>query len=64
LQKIKKEYIMGKKKKLVKINKISSEKILEIKAILEALSEIEQAHYPADAMIEIAKKKVIKVLLK
>jgi hypothetical protein len=55
---------MGKKKKLVKINKISSEKILEIKAILEALSEIEQAHYPADAMIEIAKKKVIKVLLK
>jgi hypothetical protein len=52
---------MGKKKKLAKINKAASEKILEIKAILEVLSEIEQAHYPANTMIEIAKKKVIKI---
>jgi hypothetical protein len=52
---------MGKKKKLAKINKTASEKMLEIKAILDALSDIEQAHYPTDTMIEIAKKKVIKV---
>jgi hypothetical protein len=52
---------MGKKKKLAKINKESSGKILEIKAILEVLSDVEQAHYPAAVMIDIAKKKVVKV---
>jgi hypothetical protein len=52
---------MSKKKKLAKINKAASEKILEIKAILEVLSDTEQACYPAGVMIEIAKKKVIKV---
>jgi hypothetical protein len=51
---------MGKKKKLAKINKTSLEKILEIKAILDVLSDIEQANYPANMMIEMAQKKIAK----
>jgi hypothetical protein len=52
---------MSKKKKLAKINKVTSRKIIEIKAILEALSDIEQASYPTNVMIEIAQKKVSKI---
>ena len=52
---------MSKKKKLAKINNEASEKILEIKAILEALSDIEQSSYPTNILIEIAKRKIIKV---
>ncbi|MDD3149504.1 MAG: hypothetical protein PHV68_01625 [Candidatus Gastranaerophilales bacterium] len=52
---------MNEKKRLAKINKMSSIEIFEIKAILEALLNIEQAYYPANVMIEIARKKVIKV---
>ncbi len=52
---------MSKKKKLTNINRINLGKILEIKAILEALSDIEQTCYPANILIEIARKKVVKV---
>ena len=52
---------MSKKRRLAKINKEASGKTLEIKAILEALSDIEQACYPANVLIEIANKKNIKV---
>jgi hypothetical protein len=52
---------MYKKKKLSKINKIASREIIEIKAILEALSDIEQSHYPVNVMIEIIIKKITKI---
>ena len=48
---------MSKKKKLAKLNRDISCKSLDILAILEVLSETEQAHYPASTMIEIAKRK-------
>lgn len=51
---------MSKKKKLTNINRINLGKILEIKAILEALSDIEQTCYPANILIEIARKKLWK----
>jgi len=49
---------MSKKKKLTKINNLASDKILQIKAILEALSDIEQNCYPSNVLLEIAKEKV------
>ncbi|MDD3149553.1 MAG: hypothetical protein PHV68_01870 [Candidatus Gastranaerophilales bacterium] len=52
---------MNKKKKLAKINKKASIEIFELKAVLDALFDINQAHYPANVMIEIAKKKVRKI---
>jgi hypothetical protein len=52
---------MSKKKKLTKINKTASRKTLEIKAILEALSNIEQESYPSNVLVEIAKKKLLNV---
>jgi len=55
---------MSKKQKLAKINCAVSKNLLEIKAILEALSDIEQACYPSNVMIDIAKSKVINVFYK
>ncbi|MDD3419907.1 MAG: hypothetical protein PHE78_04830 [Candidatus Gastranaerophilales bacterium] len=52
---------MGKKKKLAKIHKSASGKILEIKALLDTLSEIEQSSYPANTLIEIANEKALNV---
>ncbi len=52
---------MSKKKKLAKINKAASGKALEIRAVLEALSDLEQDCYPANVLIGIAEEKVIKV---
>jgi flagellar biosynthesis component FlhA len=52
---------MSKKKKLARINNEASDKILEIKAILEALSDIEQSSYPANVLIEVVNKKLAKV---
>ncbi|MDD3150301.1 MAG: hypothetical protein PHV68_05650 [Candidatus Gastranaerophilales bacterium] len=52
---------MNKKKKLAKINKEASIEILEIKGILDALFDMEQICYPADVVIEVAKKKIRKV---
>ena len=52
---------MSKKKKITKITDAISEKILEIKAILEVLSYTEQASYPTNIMIDIAKKKIVKI---
>lgn len=52
---------MNKKKKLARINKVASSKILEVKAILDALSDLEQDSYPANILLDIAKKKSINV---
>ncbi|MDD3593830.1 MAG: hypothetical protein PHX18_04285 [Candidatus Gastranaerophilales bacterium] len=53
---------MGKKEKLFKINKEASAKISEIKAILAALADLEQGCYPANTLIDIAKRKSMSVL--
>lgn len=47
---------MCNKKKLFKINKAASKSALEIKAVLNALSEIEQGSYPSNVQ-----KKVVDV---
>ena len=52
---------MSKKKKLAKINKTASGKILEIKAVLDALSDMDQCCYPANVLLEIAKKELTNV---
>ena len=52
---------MSKKKKLSKINQTASDKVLEIKAILEALSNLEENCYPANVLVEIANKKLTNV---
>lgn len=49
---------MGKKKKSAKIHKEALGKIIEIKAILRALSDIEQSSYPANMLLEMADKKL------
>ncbi len=52
---------MYKKKKLAKNSKEASAQILEIKAILTALSDLEQSDYPANILIDMATKKIKKV---
>jgi len=52
---------MSKKQKLAKINYAASKNLLEIKAILEILSDTEQSSYPANVMIDITKQKVSNV---
>lgn len=52
---------MSKKKKLTRVNKEACEKMLEIKAILKALSDIEQSCYPTNVLIEIVNRKLAKV---
>ncbi len=46
------------KKKLTKLNKIASNELLDTKAILTALLNIEENCYPTNIMIEMAIKKI------
>lgn len=49
---------MSKKKKLAKINQTASRKILQIKAILTALIDIQRDYYPSNILLELANKKL------
>ena len=52
---------MSKKKKLARLNKDIAGKSLDILAILDILSDVEQCSYPTNFMIEIAKQKTKKL---
>ncbi|MDD3594605.1 MAG: hypothetical protein PHX18_08265 [Candidatus Gastranaerophilales bacterium] len=49
---------MNRKNFLVKTNQLISEKILEVNAVLNALSYLEQSSYPSNVLLEIATKKL------
>lgn len=50
-----------KNKKLKKIIKTLQKELLDIKAIIDALEDIEQSNYPTNCLLEIIKIKVKKV---
>ncbi len=52
---------MRKNKKLYKINQKASNDIMELKAILEALSNLEYDSYPSNVLLSMAKDKSIKI---